>query len=115
MRKFWDISAAEGFPRLLLLAVLGVFTWFAWPVSLWLLVAFLAHWALREIAARIEAGPDAAKRSLWRTATQIAIRSLLNPIAYVGVGIFLVAIAQTVLWTWSQIVEPDQLRWIEET
>jgi hypothetical protein len=114
-RKFWDISAMEGFPRLLLLAVAGVFTWFAWPVSLWLLIAFLAHWALREIAARLEAGRDAGKRSLWHRAAEIAIRSLLNPIAYLGFGIFLVAVAQTVLWGWSQFVEPDQLRWIEET
>lgn len=112
--KHWNILAIEGVPRVLLLAAVGGGAWLTWPVSLWLLGAFATHWALRTFADRLERVRQEGKRGLLAVTAEIGARSLAHAVAYVGVGIFLVAIAQGVLWACSEIIEPRQVRRAEE-
>ena len=109
------MSNIAGFPRWLLLAAAGAFTWLAWPVSLWVLGAFLAHWVLRALADRLESDRKVGKRGLLRATAEIASRSLSHAVAYAGFGIFLVGLAQAALWGGSNMIEPRQVRRIEET
>jgi len=109
------MSNIAGFPRWLLLAAAGAFTWLAWPVSLWVLGAFLAHWVLRALADRLESDRKVGKRGLLRATAEIASRSLSHAVAYAGFGTFLVGLAQAALWGGSNMIEPRQVRRIEET
>jgi hypothetical protein len=111
----WDILKLKGFPRFLVLAAAAVFAWLAWPVSLWILGAFLVHWALRALADHLEAERQRGERGLLRAAGEIASRSLCHAVGYIGFGVFLVGLAQAVLWAGSNMFEPRHVRQVEET
>jgi hypothetical protein len=82
---------------------------------LWVLAAFFLHWLLRTIADRLESDRATGKRNLVRVTAEITARSFSHAVAYVGFGVSLVGLAQAALWASSSVVEPSQVRRIEET
>src|SRR5262252_3690312 len=97
-RRQWDVTTVQGFPRAMLLAAAAGFVWLAWPVSLWVVGAFLLHWLLRTAAERLENDRKLGLRGLLRATAEVAAHNLSHCIVSVGFGIFLVGVAQAVLW-----------------
>jgi hypothetical protein len=98
----------------MLLAAAAGFVWLAWPVSLWVVGAFLLHWLLRTAAERLENDRKLGLRGLLRATAEVAAHTLSHCIVSVGFGIFLVGVAQAVLWAGSNVIEPGQVRMVEE-
>src|SRR5262245_37563958 len=107
-------SIRSSFVGLLLLGMLGTLAWLSWPVSLWVLAAFIAHWGLRSMAERLMRARLAGKQGLTRALLEITGGTLSRSVAYVGVGIALVALAQAGLWLGAQWIEPYQVRQAEQ-
>jgi hypothetical protein len=104
----------SSFVGLLLLGLLGTFAWLSWPVSLWVLCAFIVHWGLRSVAERLRQARLAGKQGLIRALLEITSGTLSRSVAYVGAGIALVALAQAALWLSAQWIEPGQVRQVEQ-
>jgi hypothetical protein len=113
-RKLQASFKTNGIAGVLLLAAAGVFIWLAWSVSLWLVLAFGLHWLLRTISERLEQDRKLGKRGLTRAAVEIGAHSLSHVTFYIGVGIFIVALLQIGLWATSELIEPKQVRQLEE-
>jgi hypothetical protein len=106
---------SDEFLGLLLLAGIGLFAWLFWPVSIWLAVAFAARWALRTAASRLKRSRERGRRSLLRVLAEAVAGALAEAVTYVGIGIFLVAVAQAILWGGSQVIAPNAVRSVEES
>src|SRR5262249_7906266 len=104
----------SAFVGLLLLGMLGTLAWLSWPVSLWVLAAFIAHWHLHGMAGRLRRGRLAGRQGLTRVFLEITGSTLSRAVAYVGAGIALVALAQAGLWLGAQWIEPYQVRQVEQ-
>lgn len=109
-----SLLKTDGLAGLLLLAAAGVFIWLAWSVSLWLVFAFALHWLLRTTSERLEHDRKLGKRGLMRAAMEIGAHSMSHVTFYIGVGIFVVALLQIGLWAVSELIEPKQVRQLEE-
>jgi hypothetical protein len=107
-------SNPSSFVGLLLLGMLGTLAWLSWPVSLWVLAAFIAHWGLRSMAERLMRARLAGRQGLIRALLEITSGTLSRSVAYVGAGIALVALAQAGLWLGAQWIEPYQVRQVEQ-
>jgi len=107
-------SNISSFVGLLILGLLGTMAWLSWPVSLWVLAAFIIHWALRNLTEGLTRSRRAGKGGLTRVLLEAASGSLSRSVAYVGAGIALVALAQAALWLGAQWVEPSQVRQVEQ-
>jgi hypothetical protein len=104
----------KGFPGFLLIVVLAVLGWLAFPVSLWLLGAVALQWMVRSWADRLEGARLSGRRGLIRAAAEITARSMSGALAYVAFGILLVTLAQAALWVGAQAIEPSTVRQTEE-
>src|SRR5215831_7695539 len=107
-------SNGSSFVGLLLLGLLGTFTWLSWPVSLWVIGTFIVHWSLRSASERLRQARLAGKQGLIRALFEITSGALSRSVAYVGIGITVVAVAQAALWLGAQWVEPNQVRQVEQ-
>jgi hypothetical protein len=107
-------SDGSSFVGLLLLGLLGTFAWLSWPLSLWVLCAFIVHWGFRSVADRLKQARLTGKQGLIRALLEITSGTLSRSVAYVGAGIALVALAQAALWLGAQWIEPDQVRQVEQ-
>src|SRR5262245_47719733 len=87
---------------LLLLGLLGTFTWPSSPVSLWVIGTFIVHWSLRIASERLRQARLAGKQGLIRALFEITSGALSRSVAYVGIGITVVAVAQAALWLGAQ-------------
>jgi hypothetical protein len=94
-----------------ILAALVAIGWVAWPVSGWLLGAYVLHWVLSHLA-NILYRPG--RLLAFRRVTAHAARALAQSVGYVGFGILVVAVAQVLLWVGSQAIEPALVRQTEE-
>jgi hypothetical protein len=109
------MSKLPEFLKLALLAGAGVFAWLSWPVSIWLFLAFIAHWMLRTATDRLKRARKQGRYSLLRTVAEALAKSLAQAIAYFGFGVFLVAIAQIALLAVSRSIDPSNVKSIEES
>jgi hypothetical protein len=102
------------FLGLLLLAGVALFVWSSWPTSIWVGLAFIVYWMLRKTADRLKKAREAGRRGLLRILAEAAAASLAQSVAWIGLGIFLVAVAQIVLWAGSQVIDRSLVKSIEE-
>jgi hypothetical protein len=93
-----------------ILVALLALGWVAWPVSAWLLGAYVLHWILSYLANILN---RPGRLPAFRRVVAHAARGLARSVAYVGFGIFLVALAQTLLWGGAQAIEPALVRQAE--
>src|SRR5262245_6856200 len=104
----------RGTVRTVIFVGLIALAWVTWPVSAWLFGAYALHWALLVIAGMLyRPGRQGRPGAVRRVAAHSAY-GLSRSVAYVGVGICLVAVAQGALWIGAQAIDPALVRQAEE-